>query len=488
MLGRLLIYMIDQKANISELKNQITIDQAWFYKIVPSKIEGGLLFFLIDKNKITSDLKSELEIVLGKKIDLIPTEQLEVEALLANHYPKSSFESNLNSASNETYRLNVNDSGFLETLVKEAKSLNSSDIHIETYGEKCRIRFRVDGVLIDRHKLNKAEYPTLINKIKIAAHCDIAEKRMPQDGRIRFKFNNSNLDIRVSILPTLYGEKIVLRLLGSDASHIQIEKLGFTSDEIERYQLAIKKPNGIILISGPTGSGKTTTLYATLKQLNKPTNNIVTIEDPIEYTLDGVNQVQLKEEIGLTYTEALRTFLRQDPDIIMLGEIRDAQTAQMAIRAALTGHLVLSTIHTNSAWGTVSRLADMGIPPYLLASTLNLSVAQRLIRTLCPHCKKQNILDQKELPINYRSLSIASHYVANGCQNCYYTGFKGRKAIYEVINITKELTEEIKNSSTSIDDYLKRNKIDKLSENALKLFVEGETTLEEIYPYLINEN
>lgn len=336
--------MIDQKVNISELKNQITIDQAWYYKIIPSKIDNGILFFLIDQNKITSELKSELEIVLGKKIDLIPKEQFEVEALLASHYPKSNVDSNLNSASNETYRLNVNDSGFLETLVKEAKSLNSSDIHIETYGEKCRIRFRVDGVLIDRHKLNKAEYPTLINKIKIAAHCDIAEKRMPQDGRIRFKFNNSNLDIRVSILPTLYGEKIVLRLLGSDASHIQIEKLGFTQEEIERYQLAIKKPNGIILISGPTGSGKTTTLYATLKQLNKPTNNILTIEDPIEYTLDGVNQVQLKEEIGLTYTEALRTFLRQDPDVIMLGEIRDAQTAQMAIRAALTGHLVLSVV------------------------------------------------------------------------------------------------------------------------------------------------
>jgi type IV pilus assembly protein PilB len=472
----------------ADLKNQISIDQAWYYKIVPSKLENGILYFLVDKNKISSDLKSEIEIVLGKKVDLVPEDQLQVEQLLSNYYPKSDQESNLNSASNETYRLNVNDSGFLETLVKEAKSLNSSDIHIETYGEKCRIRFRVDGVLIDRHKLNKGEYPTLINKIKIAASCDIAEKRMPQDGRIRFKFNNSNLDIRVSILPTLYGEKIVLRLLGSDASHIQIEKLGFTKEELERYELAVKKPNGIILISGPTGSGKTTTLYATLKVLNKPTNNILTIEDPIEYTLDGVNQVQLKEEIGLTYTEALRTFLRQDPDVIMLGEIRDAQTAQMAIRAALTGHLVLSTIHTNSAWGTVSRLADMGIPPYLLSSTLNLSVAQRLIRTLCPHCKKPIELDEKELPENYRKLNIKTHYKAGGCQHCYYTGFKGRKAIYEVINITKELSEEIKNSATSIDDYLKRNKIDKLSENALQLFIVGETTLEEIYPYLINEN
>jgi type IV pilus assembly protein PilB len=252
--------------------------------------------------------------------------------------------------------------------------------------------------------------------------------------------------------------------------------------------LAIKKPNGIILISGPTGSGKTTTLYATLKLLNKPTNNILTIEDPIEYTLDGVNQVQLKEEIGLTYTEALRSFLRQDPDIIMLGEIRDAQTAQMAMRAALTGHLVLSTIHTNSAWGTISRLVDMGIPAYLLSSTLNLSVAQRLIRTLCPHCKKQVEFDKNEFPENYRNFKIQTHYKTGGCQQCYYTGFKGRKAIYEVINITKELTDEIKKSSTSIDEYLKRNKIAKLAENALKLFMDGQTTVEEIYPYLINEN
>jgi len=472
----------------SELKGHLSIDQAWHYAIVPAKIEDGVLYFLVEVSKLRSDLKSELEIVLGKKIELIGEEKEVLDQILSTNYPRSNYTGDLNSSVNETYRLNVNDSGFLETLVKEAKSLNSSDIHIETYGEKCRIRLRVDGVLIDRHKLNKAEYPMLINKIKISAKCDIAEKRMPQDGRIRFKFDNSNIDIRVSILPTLYGEKIVLRLLGSDASHIQIEKLGFTEDELHRYETAVKKPNGIILISGPTGSGKTTTLYATLKVLNKTSNNILTIEDPIEYTLDGVNQVQLKEEIGLTYAEALRTFLRQDPDIIMLGEIRDAQTAQMAIRAALTGHLVLSTIHTNSAWGTVSRLVDMGVPPYLLSGTLNLSVAQRLIRTLCSHCKIPYSFDKKVMPEKFRLLSIETVNKAGGCQHCHFTGFKGRKAIYEVINITKELSEEIKNSSTSIDSYLEKNKIDKLSINALKLFTEGETTLEEIYPYLINEN
>jgi general secretion pathway protein E/type IV pilus assembly protein PilB len=479
--------MISSQIN-NEIKNLITIDQAWYYGIVPLKNENGTLEFLIDEKKISKDLESELEIILGKKIILRGDDSSQIEQLLLSNYPKGNGGSRLDSAGSETYRLNVNDNNFLETLVKEAKNLGSSDIHIETYGEKCRIRFRVDGVLIDRHKLNRAEYPTLINKIKIAAACDIAEKRLPQDGRIRFKFNNNNLDIRVSILPTLYGEKIVLRLLGSDASHISIEKLGFNGEELQRYELAVKKPNGIILISGPTGSGKTTTLYATLKVINRPTNNILTIEDPIEYTLDGVNQVQLKEDIGLTYTEALRTFLRQDPDVIMLGEIRDAQTAQMAIRAALTGHLVLSTIHTNSAWGTISRLVDMGVAPYLLSSTLNLSVAQRLLRLLCPHCKREQALDKSELPENYRNIGTDKYYVAAGCQGCYYTGYKGRKAIYEVINITRELAEHIKMSSTNVEDYMKANKIDKLSENALKLFINGQTSLEEIYPYLINEN
>lgn len=469
----------------NELKNMLTIEQAWYYNIVPHKQENGCLEFLVNESTASADLASELEIIFGKKILLKPEADTIVHELLLTNYPKGS--SGPDIVRSETYRLNVNDNSFLETLVKEAKGLGSSDIHIETYGEKCRIRFRVDGVLIDRHKVNKMEYPTLVNKIKIAASCDIAEKRMPQDGRIRFKFNNANLDIRVSILPTLYGEKIVLRLLGSDASHIQIEKLGFSKEELERYELAVKKPTGIILISGPTGSGKTTTLYATLKVINKPTNNILTIEDPIEYTLDGVNQVQLKEEIGLTYSEALRTFLRQDPDVIMLGEIRDAQTAQMAIRAALTGHLVLSTIHTNSAWGTISRLVDMGVPPYLLSSTLNLSVAQRLIRLLCSQCKTETRLDPAELPAHYRDAGIDKQHRPGGCEHCHFTGYKGRKAIYEVININRELAEHIKNNSTSIDDYLKKNKIDKLQENALKLFRDGYTTLEEIYPYLVNE-
>lgn len=470
----------------ADLKNTISIDQAWYYKIIPKEAHKTDLHLLVDENEVNDTLASELEIILGKKITLENTSSPKIQELLQANYPKA--QQSISATQTESMRLNIQAGNFLEALVQEAKNLNSSDIHIETYSDKCRIRFRVDGQLIDRHRINKAEYPTLINKIKIASGSDIAEKRLPQDGRIRFQFNNSKLDIRVSILPTLYGEKIVLRLLGSDASHIEITKLGFSSSELERYELAIQKPHGIILISGPTGSGKTTTLYATLKELNKPTSNILTIEDPIEYTLEGINQVQLKEEIGLTYTEALRTFLRQDPDIIMLGEIRDAQTAQMAIRAALTGHLVLSTIHTNSAWGTISRLTEMGVPGFLLAGTLNLSVAQRLVRTLCPHCKIKSDLNSDALPSKYKSHGISEQYLPKGCNQCYFTGYKGRKAIYEVVNITKELSEFIKNNITSIDEYCRANNIASLAGNALRLFAAGETSLEEIYPYLINEN
>ncbi|MEN8139515.1 MAG: GspE/PulE family protein, partial [Bacteroidota bacterium] len=251
------------------------------------------------------------------------------------------------------------------------------------------------------------------------------------------------------------------------------------------YKESIKNPNGIILISGPTGSGKTTTLYATLKLLNNDDANILTIEDPIEYTLEGINQVQLKENIGLDFAKSLKTFLRQDPDIIMVGEIRDVATANMAIRASLTGHLVLSTIHTNSAWATISRLIDMGVPAFLIAATLKVSIAQRLVRKLCDHCKKEEEIDQKILPENI-SLSgeITKHYKAVGCQKCYHTGYSGRKAIYEIIPITKELVENIKQNELEIDTYLEENKIATLKINAIELIRKGITSIDEVYSIL----
>ena len=270
-----------------------------------------------------------------------------------------------------------------------AKNYGSSDIHIEPYEKYSRVRFRIDGHLIEQFKVNQSQYPQIVNQVKIKAGLDISQKRLSQDGRIAINAEGNEFDIRVSCLPTLHGEKIVMRILKRDTSDINLEHLGFTKKELQVYKEGIKNPNGIILISGPTGSGKTTTLYGTLKLLNEESRNITTIEDPIEYTLEGINQVQLKEDIGFDFPSALRTFLRQDPDIIMVGEIRDEKTANMAIKAALTGHLVFSTIHTNSAWATISRLIDMNIPPFLIASTLKISMAQRLVRKLCPKCKKE---------------------------------------------------------------------------------------------------
>jgi general secretion pathway protein E/type IV pilus assembly protein PilB len=296
-------------------------------------------------------------------------------------------------------------------------------------------------------------------------------------------------DIRVSIIPALYGEKIVLRLLRKSASDINIKELGFNDFQLNNYLEGIKKPNGIILISGPTGSGKTTTLYATLNILNKKDVNILTIEDPIEYTIEGINQVQLREDIGLTFARALKTFLRQDPDIIMLGEIRDPETAQMAIRAALTGHLVLSTIHTNSAWGIVTRLIDMGIPPFLLSSTLNTAVAQRLVRKLCDHCRTEQEFDNDLLPSNLRERKLVStHFTPVGCEQCHNSGYSGRLAVFEVINIDNDIKESIRQSQFEVSHLFKQKEIKTLSFSAFELFANGITSLEEVLPILLSDS
>lgn len=467
------------------LMQLITADQAWYYSIIPKKAVNGLIEFYIDHTKPVNEIRDELEIVFGKEIILEKAETDFIFQTLGKHYRKS----NGNKQSHiQNFGFTPNSDDFLINLIETANSINSSDIHIEIYQEKCRIRLRIDGKLIERYVLEKNDYPAIINRIKIKSNLDISEKRLPQDGRIYFNHNDEKFDIRVSVLPTLYGEKIVLRLLSKDATHIDINNLGFFPEQLNDFLEAIRKPNGIILISGPTGSGKTTTLYATLRILNVEHSNILTIEDPIEYTLEGVNQVQLKESIGLTFASALRTFLRQDPDIIMLGEIRDGETAQMAIRAALTGHLVLSTIHTNSAWGTISRLIDMGVPPFLLANTINLTVAQRLIRLLCPECKEEVPLDESLYPKGYMpEKKLMTHFTAHGCESCFYTGYRGRKALYEVIPLDHELTASMK-SGGNISDILKKKKIRSLSDVAFELISEGVTSIEECYPLLMNQN
>ncbi|MDP4209199.1 MAG: GspE/PulE family protein [Bacteroidota bacterium] len=470
----------------TELLQLITADQAWHYAIVPKKSGAVELDFFIDDTKPVADTRDELELLFGKTVNLEKASPDYIYEVLSKHYRKGYNQPNEQS---QNLGFSPNSDDFLVSLITGAHSLGSSDIHIETYEEKCRIRMRIDGKLIERFVLKRDEYPAIVNRIKIKSNLDIAEKRLPQDGRIFFDHGAQKFDIRVSVLPTLYGEKIVLRLLSKDAANIDIYKLGFMPRQLDDFLEAIRKPNGIILISGPTGSGKTTTLYATLRILNKEYTNILTIEDPIEYTLEGINQVQLKESIGLTFASALRTFLRQDPDIIMLGEIRDGETAQMATRAALTGHLVLSTIHTNSAWGTISRLIDMGVPPFLIANTVNLSVAQRLVRLLCPHCKQEKLLQDADWPHNYKPAKILQkHHIACGCDQCFYTGYKGRKAVYEVIPLDRDLAEAIKTGTHHTSTLLKKRDIKTLSQVALELIEAGDTSIDECYPLLMSHS
>lgn len=460
-----------------ELQQLISSEQAFHYRIVPVEAVNGHMVFKTDaKNKLA--LQTELQVILGKQVQLIDEETEQIQKYLTANFRQA--QKKTSSAIHYT-------SDFLEKILQTAKEIGSSDIHFEPYELKCRIRFRLDGKLTEQFTIPIKEYPVIINKIKIKAGLDISEKRLPQDGRISVKNDFEEFDIRVSSLPTLHGEKMVLRILSKDGSNVVLEDLGFTEDELKNYKETIRKPNGIVLISGPTGSGKTTTLYATLKLLNDSKTNILTIEDPIEYTLEGVNQVQLKENIGLDFASALRTFLRQDPDVIMVGEIRDVKTANMAIRAALTGHLVLSTIHTNSAWATISRLIDMGIPPFLIASTLNVSVAQRLVRKLCDHCKQETTITNNLFPKNFPvPKNFTKHTIAVGCNECHHTGYRGRKAIYEIIPITNSLIGHIKNNELDIEDYLTENNINTLKNNALQLIETGVTSVDEVYALLTN--
>ena len=467
--------MIDFNLPFS-IQQLVTPEQAFHYRIIPFALQQGVTVLKTDHPEL-HQLQMELTILWNTPIEIVFDNTENIKRYLSTNYRQTQSE----SITEMHYTTD-----FLEKIVINAKEIGSSDIHFEPYEKNARVRFRLDGKLKEQFNIAIDEYPILINKIKIRAQLDISEKRLPQDGRITIQTNTEDFDIRVSILPTLHGEKVVLRILSKDTSHIDINALGFTENELTLYQENIRKPNGIILISGPTGSGKTTTLYATLKKLNLPNTNILTVEDPIEYTLEGINQVQLRENIGLDFAATLRTFLRQDPDIIMVGEIRDVNTANMAIRAALTGHLVLSTIHTNSAWATVSRLIDMGIPPFLIASTLNISVAQRLIRKLCDCCKVEDVIDNNLFPIGFKvPTTLTKHHRAVGCDRCYHTGYSGRKAIYELLPIDVILSEKIKNNQLSIDSYLDENKINTLKSNAIQLIQEGTTSVEEVFSLLL---
>jgi len=374
----------------------------------------------------------------------------------------------------------------VNAILTDAIKRGTSDIHIEPYEKSFRVRFRIDGVLYEIMKPPMALKNAITSRIKIMANLDIAERRLPQDGRIKLKLGKvKEMDFRVNCLPGLFGEKIVLRLLDKSNLQTDMKKLGFFEDQLEAFMESISKPFGLVLVTGPTGSGKTTTLYSALAELNDDEVNVSTAEDPVEFNLYGVNQVQMHEEIGLNFAAALRAFLRQDPDTIMVGEIRDYETAEIAIKASLTGHLVLSTLHTNDAPATINRLLNMGVEPFLVASSVNIVIAQRLARRICTNCKEETPLNPEALVKIGIPAAEASHfklYKGKGCPKCSKTGYKGRVALYEVMTITEGIKELILNgaSSAEIKNEAVSGGMKTLRASGIECIKLGTTTIEEV--------
>lgn len=370
---------------------------------------------------------------------------------------------------------------FINTIIENAVLNNASDIHIEPEEFEFRVRFRIDGMLREIMRTDITMLDSIVSRIKIMANMNIAEKRLPQDGRISYKTKQKNIDLRVSTVPITYGEKVVMRVLDKTNFNFSLETLGMDKKDLEKLQKTIEKPHGIILVCGPTGSGKTTTLYSLLNILNTPERNIVTIEDPVEYNFKGINQMQVNTKIGFTFANGLRSILRQDPDIIMVGEIRDNETAEISVRSALTGHLVLSTIHTNDAVGTITRLKDMGVEPFLISSTLVAVVAQRLVRKVCPNCRQTYQSNQSEMKL--LGLNEPKDLVkGKGCSICNNTGYKGRVGIYELLVVDDEIKRLIDNSAgeMEIQNMAIQKGMTKLRDAAAKKVLEGITTVDEM--------
>ncbi len=377
----------------------------------------------------------------------------------------------------------------VNVVLMSAIQKGASDIHIEPYEKELRVRYRVDGILYNIMSPPMKYRDAISSRIKIMSKLDIAEKRLPQDGRIKIRFNENGvakeIDFRVSVLPTLFGEKIVMRLLDKDKLMLDMTKLGFEHESLEKFERAILRPWGMVLVTGPTGSGKTNTLYSSIAKINTSDTNIMTAEDPVEFNLAGINQVQVRENIGLNFAAALRSFLRQDPNIILVGEIRDFETAEIAVKAALTGHLVLSTLHTNDAPSTINRLMNMGIEPFLVASSVHLICAQRLVRRVCANCKEPHPLAPAALMqagFNAEDANAVTPMKGRGCERCNQTGYKGRVGLYEVMEISEELRELILVGASGLE--LRRKAVDEgmitLRGSGLRKVKEGVTTIEEV--------
>jgi len=500
-------YEVD--ANVIKLIPQ---DTAVRYQIVPlSRVGSTLTIAMTDPTNVFA--MDDIKFMTGFNVEPVVASETAIAEAISKFYGEAQSEEELNKVMKdlsgedaadlelaaEEQEMNLSE---LERAAEEApiiKLVNliltdavkrgASDIHIEPYEKEVRVRFRIDGILqavmAPPMKLRDA----IISRIKIMAKLDISEKRLPQDGRIMIKYRKDgkikDLDFRVSTIPALYGEKIVMRLLDKENLRLDMTKLGFEQESLSKFERAILRPYGMVLVTGPTGSGKTNTLYSSIARLNTPETNIMTAEDPVEFQLAGINQVQMKDQIGLNFAAALRAFLRQDPNIILVGEIRDFETAEIAVKAALTGHLVLSTLHTNDAPSTISRLMNMGIEPFLVATSVNLICAQRLVRKICSNCKEVlKVPEQAMLDAGYtqEELKTTEIFIGKGCGTCNKTGYKGRVGLYEVMEINDELRELILVGASALE--LKKKAVDNgmltLRRSGLTKVALGMTTIEEV--------
>ena len=482
---------IDKEAISSLPKNFIVTNQ-----VLPFSLkDGNLQVAIADPTRLS--ISSEIKTITNKNIDLFVTKLSEMEnglkfldepiEITQSASPQSADATSSPVGKSDDIETTSDVIKFVDDFLISGIKKNVSDVHVEHFRNEPRIRYRKDGVMIVQKEFNKflaKNYPAVVTRLKIMAETNISERRLPQDGAIQFVKKNNECDFRVSFLPTKYGERVNLRLLKKESIQLELNKLGFEKDQLEKIISSITLPQGLILVTGPTGSGKTTTLYSCLNHINKEGLNILTAEDPVEYELHGISQVQVKEDINLTFASALRSFLRQDPDVILVGEIRDEETADIAIKAALTGHLVMSTLHTNDSVSTITRLINMGIPAYLISSALTLVMGQRLARANCPNCKKVEQINPKllnEAGFSMEEASRVSLFKSKGCTKCENEGYKGRIGIYEVLKITSKFQDAIINNASLLDlnQIAKKEGFITMQDMGRTLLVEGKICFEE---------
>lgn len=469
-------------------------------KIIPLEFRNNVLKVVM-LNPDDREVIDALRIALSSEVAVYAADSHVIEEYISRFYAQESQNvskmiEDMGEKGIEFLREEEEDVGHLKDMASEAPIIRlvniiitravesrASDIHIEPFEDELKVRYRIDGVLHDVESIPKNLQAAIVSRIKIMAKLNIAERRLPQDGRIKLKISDREIDLRVSSIPIIYGESVVMRILRKEGIVINLSELGFPPKTLDDFENLIKKPNGIILVTGPTGSGKTTTLYGALDKINSPDKKIITVEDPVEYRLKGVNQIQVKPQIGLNFANTLRHIVRQDPDIIMIGEIRDLETAEIAIQSALTGHLVFSTLHTNDAPSAVTRLLDMGVQNFLLSSTIRGILAQRLVRVICPSCKEadESAIDKEEL----RILGIDGQfaiYAGKGCEKCAFTGYYGRTGIYELLVVTDDIRKLILNNADSnqIREVARRQGMRTLLEDGSEKVLQGLTTMSEV--------